>query len=235
MTNLAEQLEIEDLTKTNILLVEDEERILLHLNDLISGANMRSQSITNFNELRLALESTDLQFDVVILDRLLHGQDSAHFISKIKQAIPNVKIIVLSAINSPAEKVSVLDAGADDYVSKPFDGEELIARIRVMLRKADPQVCYGNLIINIQNRTIKVGNIEENLTNKEFSLLYAMIKQPRKVFTKSDFYEKVWAMRADVESNVVETTINKIRKRLDELGSTAKIKNKRNVGYWIEE
>ena len=230
-----DQVELEGLGKTTILLVEDEQQILLHITELLSSAEMVTNTIDSFHDLETLLQEPDLRYDVVILDRLLHGQDSAPLISKIKLAIPNVKIIVLSAINSSAEKVSVLDSGADDYVSKPFDGDELVARIRVMLRKTDPNLNYGNLILNIQNRTIRVGDFEESLPNKEFSLLYAMIKQPRKVFTKSDFYEKVWGMSADVESNVVETTINKTRKKLDELGSKAKIKNKRNVGYWIEE
>jgi DNA-binding response OmpR family regulator len=235
MQHVNPKLDAEISRAPKILIVEDEKQLSSHLEKISTQFGYQIQKIENYKDLEVLIFSLTSNIDVIILDRLLHGKDSSPLIPKIKSLMPEVRIIVLSAINSPAEKATLLNNGADDYVSKPFDANELMARIKVMLRKADSTINFSNLILNVHQRNIKVGDQEENLPNKEFSLLHAMIKHPRKVFTKTEFYETVWGMSSDVDSNVIETTINKIRKRLEDLGVKAKIRNRRNVGYWIEE
>jgi len=93
----------------------------------------------------------------------------------------------------------------------------------------------GNLVLNSADRTIKVNDVEISLPNKEFILLRTLLQVPGRIFNKAFLYKKVWDMSPEVESNVVETTINKLRKRLKDAEAAVNIKNARNSGYWIEE
>ncbi|MNT19182.1 Heme response regulator HssR [compost metagenome] len=120
-------------------------------------------------------------------------------------------------------------------MAKPFGSEELVARIRVLLRRTETILKLGNVALNSHDRTMKIGDQEIPLPNKEFVLLRTLIRNPRKIFSKVFLYEKVWEMSADVESNAIETMVNKLRRRLNEAGATVQIKNSRNAGYWIEE
>jgi DNA-binding response OmpR family regulator len=143
--------------------------------------------------------------------------------------------MILSAIGTSSEKAALLDLGADDYLAKPFAGDELVARVRVLLRRNNPELKFGNLVLNSETRTMRVDEHETALQNKEYLLLRTLMQSPGKVFNKAYLYKKVWEMSEDVESNVVETTVNKLRRRLKDAGTSVQIKNVRNTGYWIEE
>lgn len=218
-----------------VLIVEDEVKLLRHLSDTIGAAGFSVFTTATYNELETMLRLPVKRFDVIVLDRLLVGRDSASLIGTMKKEVPDAKIIVVSAINTAAEKTALLDMGADDYLSKPVDSEELIARIRALLRRSRPEIQLGDVILNTDTRTFKVRDDEVSLTNKEFALLRTLMKAPGKVFSKSFISEQVWEMSAEADSNVVEVTVNKIRKRLQDAGATVSIKNTRNIGYWIEE
>jgi DNA-binding response OmpR family regulator len=181
------------------------------------------------------LELPVKRFDLIVMDRLLHGKDSAVLMAKIKERIPDAKVMVLSAINSSTEKAALLNAGADDYLAKPFDSQELIARIRALLRRNRPDLQCGNVNLDSDNRLLKVENQELALTNKEFVLLRTLVENPGKIFGKTYLYEKVWGVNGEIDSNAVEATVTKLRRRLEELGANIHIKNTRNLGYWIEE
>lgn len=226
--------EVEDVSQ-RILLVEDEGKLLVHLDRTIHEEGFSTFTCTSYAELENILNLPVKRFDVIILDRLLHGRDSADLLPKIKEALPDVKILILSAINTPTEKTHLLDLGADDYVAKPFDTDELIARIRALLRRTRPELRFANMTMNTDKRTVKINDHDVNLQNKEFILLRTLVQTPGKVFNKTFLYEHVWQVSADVESNVVETTINKLRRRLEECGATFSIKSMRNKGYWVEE
>lgn len=224
-----------DLSPCRILIVEDELKLLDYLAQIVREEGHSPFTCQSYRELENLLLVPNEFFEVVILDRLLHGHDSAELVEKIKLELPETKIIVLSAINSTSEKASLLDKGADDYMAKPFSSEELVARIRALLRRTDPIIKLGNVILNSHDRTMKIRGQEIPLPNKEFVLLRTLIRNPRKIYGKVFLYEKVWEMSADVESNAIETMVNKLRRRLTEAGATVHIKNTRNAGYWIEE
>ena len=225
----------EDISSCRILIVEDELKLLNHLAQIMSEEGHSPFTCESYRELENLLLVPTKRFEVIILDRLLNGRDSAELIEKLKVELPDAKILILSAINSPSEKASLLDKGADDYMAKPFGSEELAARIRVLLRRSEPILKFGNVILNSHDRTMKVGNQEVALPNKEFVLLRTLMSSPGKIYGKVFLYEKVWEMSAEVESNAIETMVNKLRRRLDEAGATVHIKNTRNAGYWIEE
>jgi len=223
------------MTNPRLMVVEDEVKLLNNLISLFSEEGFEVSSGSTFLDLEALLVSSNRRHDVIVLDRLLHGRDSADLIGRIKDELSGTKVLVLSAINTSSEKASVLDKGADDYLAKPFSGEELVARVRALLRRDVRQYRLGNLMVDEEKRIIRVGAQESSLTNKEFDLLKTFVKNPGKVFSKAILGQQIWELSVDAESNVVEATVNKVRRRLEELGATSKIKNTRNAGYWIEE
>jgi len=218
-----------------ILIIEDEQKLLTHLSDLFRDAGFSIFTCASFRELESLLALPLKKFDVMVLDRLLQGNDSAKLIPKIKAEIPGMKILVLSAIDTAAEKAALLYLGADDYVAKPFDGDELVARASALIRRNKPEVQLGNVVLNLPERSLFVAGINVPLTNKEFDLLKTLLQTPGKVYNKTFLHEQVWEINPEVESNVVESTVTKLRRRLEEALATIQIKNARNVGYWIEE
>lgn len=218
-----------------ILIVEDEVKILENLSQTLAEEGFSSQPCTSFQELESILESPDNKYEVIILDRLLHGRDSAALVSQMKMQFPECHVMVLSAINTSAEKASLLDLGADDYLSKPFDPSELIARVKALLRRNRNEIRFANVKLDLINRTMHVDGQEVSLPNREFLLLRTLIQTPGKVFNKNQLYQQVWEMSTEVESHVIEATVNKIRKKISEAGAKLQIKNTRNIGYWIEE
>lgn len=218
-----------------ILVVEDEEKLLAHLSRTLEEEKFKVDSCESFSSLEEIILMNNFTYDVVILDRLLYSRDSVQLIPQIKERQPRCKILILSAINTSSEKASILNMGADDYLSKPFASEELIARIRVLHRRVPMEVRLGNLVLDTDQRVITVDGIELSLQNREFVLLKTLVQSPGKIFNKNFLYEQVWGVNTDIESNVIEATVNKLRRRLKEIGANVIIKNTRNVGYWIEE
>ena len=223
--------------KKTVLIVEDESKLLAFLKETMENEGFEVTACSSYSELEsLVSEATHaVGFDVVILDRMLRQQDSVFAIGILKRKFSSAKILILSAINSPSEKAVTLDRGADDYLSKPFASEELIARVRALLRRAPTVFTVGNVSIDIADRAVKIGQEKVALANKEFMLLRTFLEQPGRVFTKNQLAEKVWEMKADVDTNAVEMTISNLRRKLEEQGATLKIRNSRNVGYWLEE
>ncbi|MNL19416.1 Transcriptional activator protein CopR [compost metagenome] len=220
---------------TRILIVEDEAKLANYLQEVFTELNFPVVTVGSVSELEKIFEARSAGFDVLILDRLLHGMDSIKFIPLIRQRMPELKIVVLSAINTPFEKANTLNLGADDYLAKPFEREELVARVHALLRRPKAQINFGNVVLNSDLRTMAVGEVEVELQNKEFLLLKTLFLIPGKIYNKSYLYNQVWNMSSEVESNVIESTVTKLRRRLQELGADFTIKNSRNVGYWIEE
>ncbi len=222
-------------SNTRILVVEDEVKLLQRLSEALQEQGYWVSPCDSYQCLEELVLLNDQRFDVIVLDRLLQSKDSASFIAAIKQRLPECKILVLSAISTSAEKAAILNMGADDYMSKPFDSDELAARVRVLQRRSRPEVRFGNLVLNIEDRTLIAADQVVPLQNKEFALLRTLVQSPGKVFNKNDLYEQVWGISTDVESNVIEATVNKLRRRLKEADAGITIKNMRNIGYWVEE
>jgi DNA-binding response OmpR family regulator len=223
----------------NILIVEDESSLSQYLSDSLKKEGYSTQSCTSMEELTQFVEqNNNFEPGLIILDRLLFGEDSANKIPTLKSKFPQTKIIVLSAIGGPAEKGSILDMGADDYISKPFSIDELSARIRVAQRytsKAAHNIqSYGNLTLNLFSQSAEVNGKKLDLSKKEYQLLTALLHTPTKVFNRYQLLDNIWDIHADVESNVVEVTIKNLRRKLEVSEANVQILSKRNVGYWVE-
>ncbi len=222
------------MTEANLLIVEDE----LKLAELLT-ANLSTlfnvDSCATFAAFEELFEKPALAFDVVILDRMLGSHDTLSLLPRFKDRFPQCRVIVLSAISTPAEKAAALDKGADDYLSKPFAWEELVARVRSLLRRGSRDIRFGNITLDTLERTASANGNVLSLSNKEFLLLRSLVQQPGRVFSKQTLFEEVWNMSAEIESNAIETTMTKLRRKLEEAGSNANIRNARNLGYWLEE
>lgn len=223
-----------------IVIVEDEETLREYLKVQLEGEGFSVKTLSSLDALKNFLEQNNFPPQVFLLDRMLEGQDSLTVIPKIRSEFESARILVLSAIDTAIEKALALNAGADDYLAKPFSSVELLARINALARRKvviedSSEIEVSNFVVNKSFRRIQVkngGTME--FTHREFQILMLFCLNPKKVFSKEFFLEKVWNSSDEVETKVVEVTVTKVRKKLEEAGAKAVIKNMRNVGYWIE-
>jgi two-component system, OmpR family, response regulator len=222
-----------------VLIVEDENKLRDLLQSNLRAEGFEVHACSSFEETGIILKEKSIVPEIVILDRLLNGADGIGLIEPIKRAYSSAKVIILSAINTAVEKAAALDRGADDYLGKPFSTLELIARIRaVSRRQVGPEsashVQIGRIIIDPVTRVVSVDDRRLNLPNKEFLILRILAQNPGKVYSKAVLFEQAWDATMEVETNVVEVTINNLRRRIENLQAGVRIRNMRNTGYWIE-
>ena len=227
-----------------ILVVEDEKRVR---NFLQEALKREGYVVHSADSCESALEGVDAygpELDVVILDRLLYRTDAVTLIAVIKKRCPSGAILVLSTLNSPNEKAAALDLGADDYLGKPFSFMELSARIRSLIRRksqkknsTEPRsiLHVKDLVVNFIEHKVSIGDKSLDLSHREYQVLWTLAEHPGRVFNKYQLLDLIWNTQFEVESNVVESTIKNVRKKLEQGGSRLEILSRRNVGYWIEE
>ncbi len=193
-------------------------------------------SFGRMDELENVLASP-LKFDFIIMDRLLGSSDSKAFLPAIRKKWPLIPILILSAISTPNERTELLNLGADDYLSKPFSTQELVARVRALMRRTTAPVGnyiqVGNLIIDTLARVVSVGEKKETLPAREFTLLRTLASESDRVWSKDELLDYCWGATVAHESNVVEATVANVRKKLMDLGANVSVKNLRNSGYWL--
>ncbi|MBI2519213.1 MAG: response regulator transcription factor [Bdellovibrio sp.] len=220
-----------------LLLVEDDIRLAEHLVSNLRDHGFLVKHISDKEGLEYTFGESD-KIDAIILDRLLGNFDSKQALPKIRKKWSESPILILSAISTPNERTDLLNMGADDYLGKPFSTQELIARLRALLRRRSTPnenfIQIGNLMINSIKRIISVGDSFDVLPAKEFLLLLTLCQEPGRVWSKDDLLDYIWGHANEVETNVVEATITNLRKKLSEIGANLLIRNMRNTGYWIE-
>lgn len=176
-------------------------------------------------------------YDLVVLDLNLPGMEGIDILSGVRKQNKNVKILILSARSSVSDKVLGLNTGANDYLAKPFDFEELEARIRSLLRRSfiqeDTILTFGKLSLDTVKRTVTAGNEELPLTRKELALLEYFMLNPGKVISQEEMIEHVWNMERDSFSNAVRVHIAALRKKLKEVLAFDPIQTKIGEGYFL--
>lgn len=224
----------------NLLIVDDEPEILKQMILLTEGSGHTVKSATSLESLQQFVKTKGFYPHVIILDRILNGADSLSQVAPLKTTFADSRLLIVSAIDTAFEKAKALDAGADDYIAKPFSAVELIARINALVRRKSlygegAQLQIGNLILDKEDRTVKVDGSEDvSLSQKEFQVLMMFASNPGKIFPKDLILEQIWQSSNEVESKVVEATINNLRRKLEGHKAQINIKNMRNVGYWLE-
>ncbi|HET9495436.1 MAG TPA: response regulator transcription factor [Chloroflexia bacterium] len=175
--------------------------------------------------------------DLVVLDVGLPDMDGLEVCRRIREA-DDVPIIMLTARGTLEDKVDGLDSGADDYITKPFEPEELSARIRALLRRKTPQsqaLRFGPIILDPAARQVTVDDRQVDLSSKEFDLLELMMRHPRQVLTRETFYDRIWGYDFSGESNILEVYIRYLRSKLEPVGAARYIQTVRGVGYVLRD
>jgi DNA-binding response OmpR family regulator len=179
------------------------------------------------------------EFDpaVVILDIMLPKMDGVGVLKKLRGLGNQVPVIMLTARDTMPDKVHSLDLGADDYLTKPFDIEELLARLRALLRRAegDEVLRVADLMINRATREVRRGGRDIELTAKEFELLEFMARNHRRVLSRSLLLSQVWNQGSNVTTNVVDVYMGYLRRKVDASGEPRLIKTVHGVGYALRE
>ncbi|MEZ4860019.1 MAG: response regulator transcription factor [Caldilineaceae bacterium] len=220
-----------------ILVVEDDRRIrdLLRRGLIFEGYIVETAE-DGENALRKAREQMP---DVVILDLMLPGLDGLEICRRLRNA-SNVPILILTARDTVPDRVTGLDAGADDYMVKPFAFDELLARLRALLRRhrieATPEKYhYADLSLDRRTRQVFRGQEEIQLTAKEFDLLELFLRHPNQVLTREQIFEHVWEYDFGGESNIIEVYVRYLRTKLEANDKPRLIQTVRGVGYALRE
>ncbi|MCI9083781.1 MAG: response regulator transcription factor [Lachnospiraceae bacterium] len=209
---------------TVILIVEDDNDISQMLRELLTGQGYETVLAYSGTEALLRMEKQAV--DGVILDLMLPGMKGEEVLDTIKERYPRTSVIVSSAKDDVQSRVSLLRAGADDYLVKPFDTEELLARLEAVLRRsaeksgqqgedaANNVLEYKNIRMYPENLLVQVSGQEISLTKREYLILELLMSHPGKVYTKSNIYESVWNEEFLGEENAVNVHISNIRQKL---------------------
>lgn len=221
----------------NILIIEDEIRLAHALGQIMKEQKYTVDMIHNGSDgLNYALSR---QYDVVVLDVMLPGLTGFEVVKKMRDAKNATPVIILTAKDETLNKVQGLDHGADDYMTKPFVPEELLARIRALARRQGDVVMdeleFIDLKLNLFTNTLHCGAKSMHLNFKEFEVLRILMSNPKIITPKEDLITKVWGVESDANDNNVEAYISFLRKKFFYLGSRVGIETIRKVGYRIEE
>jgi DNA-binding response OmpR family regulator len=220
---------------TRILLVEDDHAItsfvgpqLKHRNLLVRCAHDGEEALAQIEQFRPEL---------VVLDIMLPKLDGVGVLNRIRHSGNRVPVIMLTARDTILDKVHSLEHGADDYLTKPFDIKELVARIQALLRRVDGEeiLRVGNLEVNTTTHEVRRGEREIELTHREYELLEFMAKNPRRVLSRDFLLSRVWDQQFGIPTNVVDVYIGYLRKKVDPEGVPKLIHTVRGFGYALKE
>ncbi|HAC62440.1 MAG TPA: DNA-binding response regulator [Cyanothece sp. UBA12306] len=220
-----------------ILVVEDEAKVS-HFIELELKYEGYDVTIVNdgFLGLTAARESDP---DLILLDWMLPGISGLEICQRLRQTGSKIPIILLTAKDEISDRVTGLDAGADDYIVKPFNLEELLARVRANLRRNQEEnldlIQFDNLSLNRSSREVYRANRLIELTAKEFDLLEYLLSHPRQVLTREQILERVWGYDFMGDSNIIEVYIRYLRLKLEAQKETRLIQTVRGVGYVLKE
>ncbi|WP_290525596.1 response regulator transcription factor [Alcanivorax sp.] len=216
-----------------ILIVEDEERLASFLFRGLKAEGYFCDAATDGEKALQTCLSGD--YDLVILDRMLPKKYGMYVLTKIKEKKPETKVLMLTALDDTEDRILGLRSGADDYLGKPFDFEELLARIEALSRRfsqhAEDLLKSGDVVMDVDQRLVWKNNIVVKMTQMEFDLLRYFLTNQGKVLSREKILSRVWSNSEDPMTNIVDVYIRRIRVKLNDDGSF--IETVRGVGYRV--
>ena len=223
-----------------ILVVDDERAVRESLRRALELEGYEIELAADGQEALQLLETNgDAQPDAVILDVLMPGVDGLDLCRRLRRSGNRVPVLMLTARDEIENRVAGLDAGADDYVTKPFALEELVARVRALLRRVSPGddelLRFGDLDLDPGTREVRRGGDPIELTRTEFALLELFMTNPRQVLTRSIIFERVWGYDFGFASNSLDVYIGYLRRKTEAGGKPRLIQTVRGVGYALRE
>lgn len=227
------------MNKPTILIVEDEAKLSRVIQLELEYENYQTEIANDGKEALQLFE--DKKWDLVLLDIMIPKLSGLEVLRRVRKTDAYTPIILLTARDEVHDKVSGLDLGANDYVTKPFQMEELLARIRVHLRSSNKQTTktnelkYNDLIVNLDTREVLRENIGINLTPREFDLLVYLLQNKNIVLTREKIMNQVWGYDYVGDTNVVDVYIRYVRQKVDKDFAVPYIQTVRGVGYTIKD
>lgn len=223
-----------------ILIIEDDQRIATNIKRGLEEKGFEPQvAFDGRIGLKLAL-ATD--FDLILLDINLPEMNGYEVCKQIRLKNTQVPIIMLTALGETEDKIEGFEAGADDYIAKPFDFREILARIQVFLKRSGTEVTMptdilkvADLEVDLESKAVTRAGNTIDLTAKEFGLLVYLMKHKGKIISKSEISENVWDVNFETGTNVIEVYINFLRKKIDKEFETKLIHTKTGMGYVLKE
>ena len=218
-----------------ILVVEDEQKLAGFIHQGLQQAGYLVQISNNGSEALNKIASET--FDLILLDLMLPGMTGIEILKNMRAFNISSPVIILSALSGTSQVVAALDLGAVDYIKKPFEWEELLARIRILQRKIfaseSTRISINDLTIDLMTRQVMRLETQITLTAKEFALLEYLIRNLNRVVSKNQILENVWNMDFDPESNIVEVYMHQLRRKIDKGFASPLIQTVVGVGYKI--
>ncbi len=220
-----------------VLIVEDEVRLADALGQIMKEQHYQADIVYNGTDgLSCGLSG---EYDVIVLDVMLPGENGFQVVKKLREARIQTPVLMLTARDDIQDKVTGLDRGADDYMTKPFIPEELLARIRALSRRQGEVIVeemkFGDLTLNLSANDLCCGTKSIHLGYKEFEVLKILMSNSGRIVSKETLIARVWGSDSDAEDNNVEAYISFLRKKLNFVGSSVEISTLRKVGYRLEE
>lgn len=219
-----------------ILLVEDDPGVRRFV---VKGLREQAYAVDTATNGEEALYQADInEYDLIVLDVMIPPPDGFEVCRRLRKAGKRMPILMLTARDGVEDRVSGLDRGADDYLTKPFEFRELLARLRALLRRSSelqpPRLTVGDLVLDTAAQSATRGGRAISLTHKEYALLEYLVRNAGRVVSRSDIAEHVWDESFDPFSNLIEVYINRLRRKLDPDGTGSLLQTRRGAGYILQ-
>lgn len=222
------------MTRVHVLLIEDDARIGATVSALLEREGI-VVSMTRDGESGLR-RAGDPAIDVIVLDRMLPGISGTEVLTRLRGAGSSKPVIILSALGHSEQRIAGLDAGADDYLAKPFEPDELLARVRALFRRStaharQPILFHGDIELNVHARTAHRAGRHLRLSPKEFELLKFFLEHVGELVTREMLLRDVWKLDFDPQTNVVDVSLVRLRRKFEQGDETTCLETVRGRGY----
>jgi len=220
-----------------ILLIEDEREMARLIASLVSHAGFIVDKASTLADALAVLHVH--AYDLLLLDRRLPDGDGISLLSRARAMRPGIRVMMITALDALGDKISGLEAGADDYLTKPFQGEELIARIRACMRRPGgnvlPPIVVGAVAFDLENNEVMVGGAPVVLNRREMMLLRSLMQRASRVAAREILIQEIYGLDEEVQANALDTVVSRLRRQLATLDAQIEIHTVKGRGYLLTE